>query len=76
MKNIKEEIIKILGKDHLTPIEFTAVFGFYGLYTYQGGVYVFKDGEDIDFEDLMGKEQEKILDTVLSKNWKLNKSLQ
>ena len=73
---MKEQIIDLLGKDHTTPIEFDLTNGFYGLYTYRGGVYVFKDGEDINYEDIHDKDKTKLLTVVLSKKWKLNKSLQ
>lgn len=73
---MKEQIIDLLGKNHTTPIEFELVNGFYGLYTYKGGVYVFKDGQDIDYEDIDEKDKTKLLNIVLSKKWKLNKSLQ
>ncbi len=76
---MKSKIIEILGKNHTTPIEFNSIEKYsnvYGLYTYKNGVYVFRDGEDLDFEELTSKEQEKILNIVESKCWKLNKSLQ
>lgn len=75
----KSRILEILGKNHTTPIQFNSVKSysdFYGLYTYKNGVYVFKDGMDLDFDDLTPKEQKRILDMVESKDWKLNKSLQ
>jgi len=79
-QNMKDQIIELLGKNHKIPIEFNYVKNYsedvYGLYTYKGGVYVFKDGMDLDFDDLTPKEQKKVFDTVLSKEWKLNKSLQ
>lgn len=73
---MKHQIIDLLGKNHTTPIQFDSINGFYGLYTFKGGVYVFKEGDDFDYEDLSEKEQKKILKVVLSKDWKLNKSLQ
>ena len=79
VKNMKDKIIEILGGNHKTPIEFTSVNNYnepYGLYTYKEGVYVFKKGMDLDFDQLTPKEQKKILDIVLSKNWKPNESLQ
>jgi len=73
---VKEQIIEILGKNHTTPIQFDEFNGFYGLYTYKNGVYVFKEGEDIDYDDINDSDKNKILKVVLSKKWKLNKSLQ
>jgi len=76
---MKEKIIEILGKNHTTPIQFNAVKNYtevYGLYTYRNGVYVFKEGMDIDFADLTPKEQTKVFEMVESKKWVLNKSLQ
>jgi len=73
---MKEKIIEFLGKNHTTPIGFDFVNGFYGLYTYRSGVYVFKDGMDIDFESIDKKDQKGILEVVLSKKWELNKALQ
>ena len=76
---IKEQIIEVLGQNHKHPIQFNAVNSHsevYGLYTYKGGIYVFKEGQDIDFDDLDTKEQKKVLALVLSKDWKVNKSLQ
>lgn len=75
----KNEILEILGKNHKTPIEFLSVktcTEVYGLYTFKSDVYVFKDGMDLPFDELTPKEQKKVLDMVLSKNWKLNKCLQ
>lgn len=75
---MKEQIIEVLGQNHKS-IQFNAVNSHsevYGLYTYKGGVYVFKEGQDIDFDDLDTKEQKKVLALVLSKDWKVNKSLQ
>lgn len=73
---MKEQIIEILGQNHIKPIQFDEVNGFYGLYTYKSGVYVFKDGEDIDYDDIDDVDKKIILKVVLSKKWKLNKSLQ
>ncbi len=77
---MKKQIIEILGKNHKIPIEFNSVKNYtedvYGLYTYKGGIYVFKDGMDLDFDELTLKEQKKIFDIILSKEWKLNKHLQ
>jgi len=76
---MKEQIIGILGKNHKTPIEFNLVRNYdevYGLYTYKGGVYVFKESMDIDFDELESKEQKEVLGLVLSKKWKLNNALQ
>lgn len=78
VKKMKGKIIEILGGNHKTPIEFTSVNNYneaYGLYTYKEGVYVFKEGMDLDFDQLTPKEQKKILDIVLSNNWKPNESL-
>jgi hypothetical protein len=73
---MKEQIIEILGQNHTTPIQFDEVNGFYGLYTYKSGVYVFNEGEDIDYDNIDDSDKNKILKVVLSKKWKLNKSLQ
>ena len=73
---MKDKIIEILGQNHTTPIQFDEINGFYGLYTYRNGVYVFKEGEDIDYNDIDSSDKNKILKAVLSKKWKLNKSLQ
>lgn len=73
---MRDQIIEILGRSHTTPIQFNPVNGIYGLYTYKGGVFVFRDGMDLDFDDLNNSEQKSILSVVSSKNWKLNKSLQ
>ena len=73
---MKEKIIEVLGHDHTTPIQFDEINGFYGLYTYKNGVYVFKCGEDIDYEDIDDSDKNKILKVVLSKKWNLNKTLQ
>jgi hypothetical protein len=73
---MKDKIIEILGQNHTTPIQFDEINGFYGLYTYRNGVYVFKEGEDIDYDDIDNSDKNKILKAVLSKKWKLNKSLQ
>lgn len=75
---MKEQIIEVLGQNHKS-IQFNVVKSnseVYGLYTYRGGVYVFKEGQNIDFDDLDTKEQKKVLALVLSKDWKVNKSLQ
>jgi len=45
-------------------------------FIYKGGVYVFREGRDIDFDDLTEKEQKKVCNMVISKDWKVNKSLQ
>jgi outer membrane protein assembly factor BamE (lipoprotein component of BamABCDE complex) len=74
-EKMKEQIIEILGKNHTTPIQFDEVNGFYGLYTYRNGVYVFKNGQDIDYDDIGDSDKNKILNVVFSKKWKLNKSL-
>jgi len=76
---MKEQILEILGKSHTDPIAFNSVKTYteiYGLYTYKGGVYVFREGRDIDFDDLTEKEQKKVCNMVISKDWKVNKSLQ
>ena len=77
--NYETKIIDILGKNHLTPIHFYDVINYdeiYGLYTYKGTVCVFCGGKDLDFSDLVLKEQERVYNMVLSKKWKKNKSLQ
>jgi hypothetical protein len=71
---MKEQIINILGKNHKS-IEFDLVDGFYGLYTYRGEVYVFKDGWDIPYTEIDSKTQKKILDIIISKKWKIKRSL-
>jgi hypothetical protein len=76
---MKEEILNILGKNHTNTIEFISVNNYsevYGLYTYKGDVYTLKEGQDIPFDELTEKEQTKITSMVLSKQWKINKSLQ
>jgi hypothetical protein len=76
---MKTKILETLGDNHKTPIHFNSVTSYtevYGLYTYKGGVYVFKEGRDLDFEDLTQQEQKKVFELVESKNWKLNKHLQ
>ena len=59
---MKEQILQLLGKNHTDPIQFKSVNSYseiYGLYTYKGGVYIFSEGRDIDFDDLTEKEQKK-----------------
>jgi len=76
--SVKQQIIDILGQNHKS-IQFNVVKSnseVYGLYTYKGSVYVFKEGQDIDFDDIDTKEQKKVLGLVLSKDWKINKQLQ
>ena len=75
---MKEQILEILGKNHTNTIEFISVNNFgevYGLYTYRNDVYVLKAGEDIPFDELTEKEQIKVTNMVVSKDWKVNKSL-
>ena len=48
----------------------------YMVFIHRSGVYVFKSGMDIDFDDLPEKEQQLVLNLVLSKDWKVNKYLQ
>ncbi len=76
---MKLRILEILGKNHQNTIEFIEVEDYHqahGLYTYRGGVYVLKGGNDVDFDDLTEKEQKNILTIVESKKWKINKALQ
>lgn len=76
---MKKEILDTLGKNHKTPIEFYAVENYcdvYGLYTFNNDVYVFKNGEDIPFDNLTPKEQKTTIELFQTKNWKVNKSLQ
>ena len=83
-ENIKEEILTILGKNHKTPIAFSGIADngnikyedVYGLYTYKNGVYCFKGGWDVDFDELTDKEKLKVLNMVKDKKYKLNPSLQ
>jgi len=79
MSDSIEKIVYILGKNHTDPIAFKSVNNYkevYGLYTYKGGVFVFKEGMDIDFKELTKKEQIKVLDMVERNDWVVNKSLQ
>jgi hypothetical protein len=73
---MKEQIIAVLGKNHKGPIAFDPINGFYGLYTYRGSVYVFKNGEESDYDDLDESDKKELLKAVLSKKWKVLKSLQ
>ncbi len=75
---MKDQITRVLGTSRKIPIEFDNLpnSNVNGLYTYLGDVFVLKDGDDIDFNDLPGNEQEVILNAVLSGKWKSNKSLQ
>ena len=83
MKNeiqiMKEQIIEVLGGNHTKPIEFTSVQNYgevYGLYTYRRGIFVFKDGTDLEFDDLTTLEQTTVLKMVIGKKWKVNAALQ
>lgn len=72
---MKEQIIEVLGSNHKHTIQFNSAKSHsevYGLYTYKG---VLKSHWDIDFDDLDPKEQKKVL-VLLSRDWKINKTLQ
>ena len=75
---MKKEIINILGSNHTNTVELlsTKKNDIYGLYTYEGNVYVLLDGDDIDFDDLTLLEQTEIKNQIVSYKWKLNKTLQ
>jgi hypothetical protein len=77
-EDMKRQILNILGDNHKDTIELLLATGNepYGLYTYKGGVYVLQDGDDLDFDDLTSSEQKKVTDQVVTKNFKLNKTLQ
>ena len=71
-------ILKKLGKNHTNPIEFKLVKPgeVYGLYTLKGNVYVFKEGMDIDYEDLSDSDKLDVLNKFKSGKWIVNKNLQ
>ena len=63
----------------MDPIQFDAVQShseIYGLYTYENGVFVFRDSMDIDFDELTEKEKEHVISLVESKKWTINPALQ
>ena len=75
----EEKVLKVLGDNHTDPIQFDDAklhTDVYGLYTYRGGVYVFKEGWDIDYKDLSSVEKKTINQRFDSRKWKVNKSLQ
>ncbi|TXG81375.1 MAG: hypothetical protein E6R13_06290 [Spirochaetes bacterium] len=75
---MKEEILVIRGNNS-PSIEFTKVKENtkpYGLFTYKGNVYVFKEDFHIPFEELLEEEQKEVLKTTKAGDWKVNKSLQ
>jgi hypothetical protein len=76
---MKEQILKILGNNRKWPVELlsaTQPNQPYGLYTYRGEIYVFKEGQDISFDQLTSAEQTSVTSDILSGNYKTNKSLQ
>jgi hypothetical protein len=76
---MEEKIISLLGNNHTKPISFNDVKLYeevYGLYTYKGKAYCLKAGMDIDFGELPGEEQNKVLKLVESKNWIISPALQ
>ena len=74
----KQIIISELGSDHTTPVEFLQIeYGqVYGLYTFEGDVFVIKNGTDIPFDSL--SKEDKILTVGMFKRgeYKLSESLQ
>lgn len=76
---MKEQIIELLGKNHTNTIQFLSVKNYYevyGLYTYRNDVFVLKEGMDLSFDELTEKEQKKVFNMVVTKDWKINKTLQ
>ena len=64
-----EDILKSLGENHTDPIAFESADyeEVYGLYTYEGGVSVFRAGMDIDFNDLSDTEKKEVINRFKSK---------
>jgi hypothetical protein len=75
---MKQQILDKLGNNHTKPVELLAATGNepYGLYTYRGDVYVLNAGQDSSFDDLTLNEKSKIVDQIISNNYKINLSLQ
>jgi hypothetical protein len=76
---MKEKIISMLGNNHLDPIQFEETqeqSEIYGLYTFEGGVFIFRDNMDINFDDLKEEEQKIVTEMVESKKWIINPTLQ
>lgn len=76
---MKKKIIKILGCSHVDPIVFNDVnmnTDVYGLYVFTNNVYVFKNGMDMEFDELTEEEQYIVFKKVNSGNWKVDKTLQ
>lgn len=66
---IKSEILKILGKNHITPCvmenqETEAI------YTYKNNVYCLNMGRDFEFDNLSNKGKENILIAIKNKKYK------
>ncbi len=76
---MEEKIISVLGKNHTKAIELLGVNrnkDVYGLYTFQGDVYCFKECTDIPFDCLTEQEQKTVVKHFESKKWKINAALQ
>ncbi len=76
---MKKDILSKMGMNRTTPAQFTADRKYdevYGLYTYRGDVYVFKEGMDIPFDEITEKEQKEVHAFIMADKFVYNAALQ
>ena len=73
---MKQKILEILGKNHTTPCVFTNKQEVEAIYTYKNDIYCLGMGEDFPFDDVSDKGQKNILDAIVNKEYKKDKTFQ
>jgi hypothetical protein len=75
---MKKIIINKFGDNHIEAIELLDAVENepYGLYTYEGEVYILKDGEDFNFDELTLNEKTNIINQISSNRYIINLILQ
>lgn len=73
---MKEKIIKILKEGSLGKATAVIESLDLGIYIWRKDLFVLKDGEDLEFNEIQAEEQEGILKQVEAGNWYPSKSFQ
>ena len=70
------KILNKLGTNHTYPCVVTINNRPLGVYTFKNSVYVLKDGDDIEFNELSLSDQSQIVDNIISDNYVVYPSFQ
>lgn len=73
---MKQQILEILGNNHTTPCVFINKQEVEAIYTYKNDVYCLEMGKDFPFDDVHERGQKKILNAVINKEYKKDKTFQ